>query len=145
MQHQQQAGGGGGGGPQSLGGYGGGAAEERIMSDEDQKLGDLGIAEAASPISSRPPALGSANFEEMIQATAEAGGSSSNRWPRQETLALLQIRSEMDTAFRDATLKGPLWDQVSRYKLIKLFTNKITLLFHYFELSYIKFELIINN
>lgn len=114
MQHQQPAGGG-GGGPQSLGGYGGGAAEERVMSDEDQKLGDLGIAEAASPISSRPPAPRSANFEEMIQATAaEAGGSSSNRWPRQETLALLQIRSEMDTAFRDATLKGPLWDQVSR-------------------------------
>ncbi|KAH6816877.1 hypothetical protein C2S51_000480 [Perilla frutescens var. frutescens] len=88
------------------------------MSDEDQKLGDLGIAEAASPISSRPPApagIGNANFEEMIQATAEGGGgSSSNRWPRQETLALLQIRSEMDIAFRDATLKGPLWDQVSR-------------------------------
>lgn len=108
MQHQQQVGGGGGGG----------AAAEVVVSDEDQKLGDLGIAEAASPISSRPPApaaIRNANFEEMIQATAEAGGgSSSNRWPRQETLALLQIRSEMDTAFRDATLKGPLWEQVSR-------------------------------
>ncbi|XP_057810178.1 trihelix transcription factor GTL1-like isoform X2 [Salvia miltiorrhiza] len=118
MQHQhQQQQSGGGGGPQSLGGYGGGAAAEVVVSDEDQKLGDLGIAEAASPISSRPPApaaIRNANFEEMIQATAEAGGSSSNRWPRQETLALLQIRSEMDTAFRDATLKGPLWEQVSR-------------------------------
>uniref|UniRef100_A0A0D6RAB1 Myb-like domain-containing protein n=1 Tax=Araucaria cunninghamii TaxID=56994 RepID=A0A0D6RAB1_ARACU len=39
------------------------------------------------------------------------GGS---RWPRQETLALLKIRSEMDAAFRDATLKAPLWEQVSR-------------------------------
>lgn len=120
MQHQQQAGG--GGPPQSLGGYGhpqgGAAAADVVISDEDQKLGDLGIAEAASPISSRPPApaaIGNNNFEEMIQATAaEAGGSSGNRWPRQETLALLQIRSEMDAAFRDATLKGPLWEQVSR-------------------------------
>ncbi|PQM39286.1 trihelix transcription factor GT-2-like [Prunus yedoensis var. nudiflora] len=37
-----------------------------------------------------------------------------NRWPRQETLALLQIRSDMDVAFRDASVKGPLWDEVSR-------------------------------
>lgn len=42
------------------------------------------------------------------------GGSGGNRWPRQETLALLKIRSEMDVTFRDATLKGPLWDDVSR-------------------------------
>lgn len=103
MQHPHQA-------------EGGGGAAEVEMSEEDPKLGDLGIAEAASPISSRPPAAPTANFEEMIQATADAGGgSSSNRWPRQETLALLQIRSEMDTAFRDATLKGPLWDQISRF------------------------------
>lgn len=37
-----------------------------------------------------------------------------NRWPRQETLALLKIRSDMDVAFRDASVKGPLWDEVSR-------------------------------
>ncbi|KAL9680831.1 hypothetical protein QQ045_012610 [Rhodiola kirilowii] len=37
-----------------------------------------------------------------------------NRWPRQETLALLKIRSDMDVAFRDSNLKGPLWDDVSR-------------------------------
>ncbi|KAA0059758.1 trihelix transcription factor GT-2 [Cucumis melo var. makuwa] len=37
-----------------------------------------------------------------------------NRWPRQETLALLKIRSEMDVAFRDASVKGPLWEQISR-------------------------------
>ncbi|KAG6411557.1 hypothetical protein SASPL_129640 [Salvia splendens] len=76
--------------------------EEEEVAVSDEKLGDLGIAEAASPISSRPPA---ANFE---------GGSSSNRWPRQETLALLQIRCQMDAAFRDATLKAPLWEQVCR-------------------------------
>lgn len=37
-----------------------------------------------------------------------------NRWPRQETLALLKIRSEMDVVFRDSSLKGPLWEEVSR-------------------------------
>ncbi|KAH9328320.1 hypothetical protein KI387_000428, partial [Taxus chinensis] len=41
-------------------------------------------------------------------------GSVGNRWPRQETLALLKIRSEMDANFRDASLKGPLWEDVSR-------------------------------
>ncbi|KAK4434808.1 Trihelix transcription factor GTL1 [Sesamum alatum] len=125
MQHQQQAG---GGGPQSLGGYNQGQGQSAppkvvISSDEHQKFGDLGIAEAASPISSRPPApaaIANNDFEEVMRATAEAaGGPSGNRWPRQETLALLQIRSEMDAAFRDATLKGPLWEQVSR-KLAEL-------------------------
>ncbi|TYI28729.1 hypothetical protein ES332_A05G264500v1 [Gossypium tomentosum] len=42
-----------------------------------------------------------------------------NRWPRQETLALLKIRSDMDSLFRDSTLKGPLWEEVSR-KLAEL-------------------------
>lgn len=41
--------------------------------------------------------------------------SAGNRWPRQETLALLKIRSDMDGVFRDSSLKGPLWDDVSRY------------------------------
>ncbi|KAK0575488.1 hypothetical protein LWI29_001356 [Acer saccharum] len=41
-------------------------------------------------------------------------GFGGNRWPRQETVALLKIRSDMDVAFRDASVKGPLWDEVSR-------------------------------
>ncbi|KAL9178133.1 hypothetical protein ABFS82_01G105600 [Erythranthe guttata] len=120
MQHQQQ-GGGGGGGTAAGGGGGGGAGEMNFGTDEHQKLGDLGIAEAASPISSRPPAANN-NFEEMMRVTAAegGGGGSGNRWPRQETLALLQIRSEMDAVFRDATLKGPLWEQVSSRKLAEL-------------------------
>ncbi|KAE8666583.1 hypothetical protein F3Y22_tig00112496pilonHSYRG00032 [Hibiscus syriacus] len=44
---------------------------------------------------------------------------SGNRWPRQETLALLKIRSDMDVTFRDASVKGPLWEEVSR-KLAEL-------------------------
>ncbi|KAF5727690.1 trihelix transcription factor GT-2-like [Tripterygium wilfordii] len=46
-----------------------------------------------------------------------------NRWPRQETLALLKIRSEMDVAFRDSGLKAPLWEEVSR-KLAELGYNR---------------------
>ncbi|KAK1261717.1 Trihelix transcription factor GT-2 [Acorus gramineus] len=96
--------------------------------------------EAASPISSRPPPpsssrppnfeelgggggnYGAAVYEDALAAAGEEmerGGVSGNRWPRQETLALLKIRSEMDSAFRDATLKGPLWEDVSR-KLAEL-------------------------
>ncbi|KAL6542558.1 hypothetical protein OROMI_024160 [Orobanche minor] len=40
--------------------------------------------------------------------------SAGNRWPRDETLALLRIRSDMDLAFRDSSLKAPLWDEASR-------------------------------
>lgn len=92
------------------------------------------MAEAPSPISSRPPAPGpqqqhlnnelagpgAVGFDEEALAAAAAGeeglggGAGGNRWPRQETLALLKIRSDMDAAFRDATLKGPLWEEVSR-------------------------------
>ncbi|XVE86602.1 hypothetical protein DITRI_Ditri18aG0047000 [Diplodiscus trichospermus] len=46
-----------------------------------------------------------------------------NRWPRQETLALLKIRSEMDVAFRDSGVKAPLWEEVSR-KLAELGYNR---------------------
>ncbi|KAJ8769535.1 hypothetical protein K2173_005138 [Erythroxylum novogranatense] len=46
-----------------------------------------------------------------------------NRWPRQETLALLKIRSDMDSAFRDSSLKAPLWEEVSR-KLSELGYNR---------------------
>ncbi|KAG0457554.1 hypothetical protein HPP92_022711 [Vanilla planifolia] len=81
--------------------------------------------EAAEPISSCPlPPPQSMNLAEFSgvdedivggdgeEAGRQGGGGS--RWPRQETLALLKIRSEMDAAFRDATLKGPLWEDVSR-------------------------------
>lgn len=40
-----------------------------------------------------------------------AGG---NRWPHDETLALIKIRSEMDALFRESNAKGSLWDDVSR-------------------------------
>ncbi|XP_068660117.1 trihelix transcription factor PTL-like [Aristolochia californica] len=36
------------------------------------------------------------------------------RWPRQETLTLLEIRSRLDARFKEANQKGPLWDEVAR-------------------------------
>lgn len=45
------------------------------------------------------------------------GGSingANSRWPRQETLTLLEIRSRLDSKFKESNQKGPLWDQVSR-------------------------------
>ncbi|XP_010250890.1 PREDICTED: trihelix transcription factor GTL1 isoform X2 [Nelumbo nucifera] len=110
--------------------------QQQQLLQQQKKSGDAAIvvAEAASPISSRPPSVtrSSGNFEELVPVSggfpdddalageeAERGVAGGNRWPRQETLALLKIRSEMDSAFRDATLKGPLWEDVSR-KLAEL-------------------------
>lgn len=52
------------------------------------------------------------NMELGEEGRSTGGGG--NRWPRQETLLLIQIRSEMDSNFRDSGLKGPLWEDVAR-------------------------------
>lgn len=62
--------------------------------------------------------------DEIVTAANSSGGGDGggdggvdergNRWPREETLALLKIRSEMDLEFREALAKAPLWDDVSR-------------------------------
>ncbi|KAL6585453.1 hypothetical protein OROMI_002097 [Orobanche minor] len=44
--------------------------------------------------------------------TEAIGGA--GRWPRQETLTLLEIRSRLDPKFKQANQKTPLWDEVSR-------------------------------
>ncbi|XP_009360258.2 trihelix transcription factor GTL1 isoform X2 [Pyrus x bretschneideri] len=130
MQQQPAAGGAGGvGGSQTH--YGGGGEMSAAEAEASAEQGQL-VVEAASPISSRPPASAAVNMDELMTLSGAAvaaedaladrsggGGSSGNRWPRQETLALLKIRSDMDAAFRDATLKGPLWEDVSR-KLAEL-------------------------
>ncbi|XP_078439963.1 trihelix transcription factor DF1-like isoform X2 [Wolffia australiana] len=78
----------------------------------------LGIAAAAEPTRGGSLEEMAAPAEELAMVAgaeeAERGGSAGNRWPQEETLALLRIRSEMDAAFREATLKGPLWEEVSR-------------------------------
>ncbi|GLU07002.1 hypothetical protein SLE2022_239820 [Rubroshorea leprosula] len=63
---------------------------------------------------------GEEDKERVDEGDRSLGG---NRWPRQETLALLKIRSDMNTAFRDSSPKGPLWEQVSR-KLAELGYNR---------------------
>lgn len=56
----------------------------------------------------------------LLGFEAEAGGiiagadGGAGRWPRQETLTLLEIRSRLDPKFKEANQKGPLWDEVSR-------------------------------
>ena len=41
--------------------------------------------------------------------------ANNSRWPRQETLTLLEIRSRLNPKFKDTNQKAPLWDEVSRY------------------------------
>ncbi|KAG7956039.1 hypothetical protein I3843_11G104800 [Carya illinoinensis] len=111
------------------------AAATSIGQPMDLESEQAQLVEAASPISSRPPASPAMTLDELMPlqgggagadedalaaSTGDGGGvGGGNRWPRQETLALLKIRSEMDAVFRDATLKGPLWEDVSR-KLAEL-------------------------
>ncbi|TKY46009.1 Trihelix transcription factor GT-2 [Spatholobus suberectus] len=63
---------------------------------------------------------GGSNSGDDERGRVEEGDKSfgGSRWPRQETLALLKIRSDMDVAFRDASVKGPLWEEVSSYPLL---------------------------
>ncbi|KAK4748764.1 hypothetical protein SAY87_015350 [Trapa incisa] len=133
---QQGVGGGGGGGSNTQQYFMGGVDQSGQQSSSQMEV------EEASPISSRPPASSAVNLDEFMSGSggrgfpdmealataaagddAERGGAGGsgggNRWPRQETLALLKIRSEMDATFRDATVKGPLWEDVSR-KLAEL-------------------------
>ncbi|KAF3782064.1 Trihelix transcription factor [Nymphaea thermarum] len=45
----------------------------------------------------------------------KGGGDGGNsRWPRHETLTLLELRAQLDSKFREATQKGPLWEELSR-------------------------------
>jgi hypothetical protein len=97
---------------------------------------------AAPPTMQLQPAGPSANFEELpaggsgsgagagaaasiIQDDAmqadfgasgvgASGSGGHHRWPREETLALIRIRTEMDADFRNAPLKAPLWEDVAR-------------------------------
>ncbi|KAJ8531268.1 hypothetical protein K7X08_026702 [Anisodus acutangulus] len=57
---------------------------------------------------------GGGGSEIGLGGEGERNSGGGNRWPRQETIALLNIRSDMDVVFRDSSLKGPLWEQVSR-------------------------------
>nr|GMD94137.1 trihelix transcription factor GT-2-like [Ipomoea batatas] len=85
-----------------------GAATATAPPGEAPESGGAGSA-AGGPESGA--AAGGYGEEDKAEAERNSGG---NRWPRQETLALLKIRSDMDVVFRDSSLKGPLWEEVSR-------------------------------
>ncbi|XP_057488701.1 trihelix transcription factor PTL-like [Actinidia eriantha] len=60
---------------------------------------------------------GSLNNGLEVEGGCGGGGGGdgwTGRWPRQETLTLLEIRSSLDCKFKEANQKGPLWDEVSR-------------------------------
>ncbi|KAL4280986.1 hypothetical protein GQ457_03G031990 [Hibiscus cannabinus] len=83
-------------------------------------MGDSGMAEGSTGAAMFPGIHDGSEGEEDKGRVDEGDRSSGgNRWPRQETLALLKIRSDMESVFRDSTLKGPLWEEVSR-KLAEL-------------------------
>lgn len=81
--------------------------------------GDVATTTAAAREDSHEAAAAAANTGEEDKSRVNLVDESDrsfggNRWPRQETVALLKIRSDMDVAFRDASVKGPLWEEVSR-------------------------------
>lgn len=61
---------------------------------------------------------GLSGFEMETGGLIGGGDGGTGRWPRQETLTLLEIRSRLDAKFKEANQKGPLWDEVSRYVII---------------------------
>ncbi|CAN6439657.1 unnamed protein product [Victoria cruziana] len=66
--------------------------------------------------------------EERCGGIPEIGGEKplhehTNRWPREETLALLKIRSSVEATIRDSNFKGTVWEHVSR-KLAELGFNR---------------------
>lgn len=67
--------------------------------------------------------VGGFDMEAVGLNGGSGGDMGTGRWPRQETLTLLEIRSRLDPKFKEANQKGPLWDEVSRYSLVNLISN----------------------
>ncbi|XP_078434823.1 duplicated homeodomain-like superfamily protein [Wolffia australiana] len=92
----------------------GGDAEEQI--DEVVLSPPSNTAAESPPIQPAPPP----QFRELREegdggfSAPGFGGCSQGRWPRQETLTLLEIRSRLDSKFKEAAEKAPIWEEVSR-------------------------------
>ncbi|CAA0842937.1 Trihelix transcription factor PTL [Striga hermonthica] len=61
---------------------------------------------------SAPPPYAAVGTIGAVGFVAEVDGG--GRWPRQETLSLLEVRTRLDARFKEANQKGPLWDELSR-------------------------------
>ncbi|URD75658.1 trihelix transcription factor GT-2-like [Musa troglodytarum] len=75
--------------------------------------GEVDLRQPPPPPPLPPPGMESFGFYETAFGGG-GGGGGQGRWPRQETLTLLEVRSRLDSRFREAAHKGPLWDEVSR-------------------------------
>ncbi|KAK7279542.1 hypothetical protein RJT34_24595 [Clitoria ternatea] len=62
-------------------------------------------------VSDHPPFCSSIDTADKAWFSFDPGN---NRWPRQETLSLLEIRSRLDSKFRENNQKAPLWNEISR-------------------------------
>ncbi|XP_022957597.1 trihelix transcription factor PTL-like [Cucurbita moschata] len=82
-------------------------------SDNSTTTAGGGGAASSAPFSRRNKAVDGEWRPYGNDAVGVSNGANS-RWPRQETLTLLEIRSRLDPKFKESNQKGPLWDQVSR-------------------------------
>ncbi|PIA41711.1 hypothetical protein AQUCO_02200261v1 [Aquilegia coerulea] len=87
-------------------------------SERTQAPSSYNGTEAASPVSSRRPPRLSAKFKEVGGEEAYHSVPVRKRWQDQETMALLNIRSEMDAFFCYPTATCSPWKEVSR-KLVQ--------------------------
>ncbi|CAK9168088.1 unnamed protein product [Ilex paraguariensis] len=92
-----------------------------------RQVSDIVVPRGLHEFRSDSTAIGSTSTTSATGATSTAslsglemeigglgGDGGTGRWPRQETLTLLEIRSRLDSKFKEANQKGPLWDEVSR-------------------------------
>ncbi|KAL6129365.1 hypothetical protein ACLB2K_072716 [Fragaria x ananassa] len=76
---------------------------------------NLNGSTAGSSVGSLYSGLELMNHQHGWSINGNDGSAGNNsRWPRQETLTLLEIRSSLDSKFKETNQKGPLWDEVSR-------------------------------
>ncbi|KAL2481228.1 Trihelix transcription factor PTL [Abeliophyllum distichum] len=89
--------------------------QQEFLSDSTTSA-SFNISKSASTggASSIGAGLGGFDMEAGGLNVGSGGDIGTGRWPRQETLTLLEIRSRLDPKFKEANQKGPLWDEVSR-------------------------------
>ncbi|XP_021771592.1 trihelix transcription factor GT-2-like [Chenopodium quinoa] len=102
---------GGGGGGGSAHESEGGPGEGVVRPSPEASIMATGMEDEEKTQSGSGIGIGGGGSGDLFENDRSTGG---NRWPRQETIALLKIRSDMDVIFRDSSLKGPLWEEVSR-------------------------------